>query len=115
MRVLVRLLACISVVAVLVSAAPVGNAKLSGRVTDSHGATISNANLIVHWDPSGSDHGLDSNVGLHEDLNVRVDKTGVYSVEVPPGFYDVFASSPAFEPFSKKIRLRPGGCLVRPD
>ncbi len=108
MRVLVRLLACISVVALLVSAAPVGNAKLSGKVTDSHGATIPGVCLIVHWDPSGSDVGLDSNVGLRQDLNVRVDKTGVYSVEVPPGFYDVFVSSPAFEPFCRKVRLRPG-------
>ncbi len=52
--------------------------------------------------------GLDSNVGLHEDLTVRVDKTGVYSVEVPPGFYDVFVSSPAWEPYCRKVRLRSG-------
>jgi hypothetical protein len=108
MRVLVRLSACMLAVVLLVSAAPVGNAKLSGKVTDSHGATIPGAYLILHWDPSGSDVGLDSNIGLRQDLNVRVDKTGGYSADVPPGFYDVFVSSPAFEPNCRKVRLRSG-------
>jgi hypothetical protein len=85
----------------MASADTAGKVKLSGRVTDSHGLSIRGATLIVHWDPSGSDTGLDSNVGLREDLNIRVDKTGICSVEVPPGFYDVFVSSPAFEPFCK--------------
>jgi len=109
MRYLVRLLVCFATVALLVSADTPPKAKLLGRVTDSHGVTIPGAALIVHWDPSGSDIGLDSNVGLREDLNVRVDKTGIYSIEVPPGFYDVFVSSPAFEPLCRKVRLRPGG------
>jgi Carboxypeptidase regulatory-like domain len=107
-RSLVRLLICFATVVLLASADTAGKVKLSGRVTDSHGVMISGANLIVHWDPSGSDTGLGSNVGLREDLSVRVDKSGVYSVEVPPGFYDVFVSSPAFEPFCRKVRLRPG-------
>lgn len=108
MRSLIRLLICFATVVLLASADTAGKGKLSGRVTDSHGVMISGASLIVHWDPSGSDHGLDSNVGLHEDLTVRVDKTGVYSVEVPPGFYDVFVSSPAWEPYCRKVRLRSG-------
>jgi Carboxypeptidase regulatory-like domain len=105
---LVRLRVCFAAIVLLASADTVGKVKLSGRVTDSHGVKISGANLIVRWDPSGSDTGLDSNVGLHENLNVRVDETGVYSVEIPPGFYDVFVSSPSFEPFCRKVRLRPG-------
>lgn len=108
MRVLIRLLVCFAAVALLVSAKTVSKEKLSGRVTDSHGVTISDAYLIVHWDPSGSDIGLNSNVGLREDLSVRLDKTGVYSVEVPSGFYDVFVSAPAFEPYCRKVRLRSG-------
>jgi hypothetical protein len=109
MRSLVLLLVCFATVALLVSADTTGKGKLSGRITDSHGVTIPGGFLIVHWDPSGSDIGLASNIGLREDLNVRVDKTGVYSVMVPPGFYDVFVSFPGFEPFSRKVRIRPGG------
>jgi hypothetical protein len=108
MRVLVRLLVCFAAVVLLVSANTPNQEKLSGRVTDSHGVTISDAYLIVHWDASGSDIGLNSNVGLREDLSVRLDKTGVYSVEVPSGFYDVFVSAPAFEPYCRKVRLRSG-------
>jgi len=108
MNELIRALACVLAVVLFISAAPPGNGRLSGRVTDSQGAVISEAYLIVHWDSSGSTVGLASNVGIVHDLNLQSDKEGVYSVDLPPGFYDVFVSSQAFTPSCRKVRVRAG-------
>jgi hypothetical protein len=42
----------------------------SGQVTDSEGAVIANARVLVHWDPSGSTVGLSDNIGIKQDVTV---------------------------------------------
>jgi len=79
---------------------------LKGKVTDELGAAISQAQVTVHWDPSGSQVGLTTNVGIREDLILQTDKLGVFKAELPPGFYDLFVSSGAFSPECKKVRLK---------
>jgi hypothetical protein len=77
-------------------------------VRDSNGAAIAGAKIVVHWDPAGSSVGLLSNVGIKEDLRLETDQEGRFSGELPPGFYDIFVSSPAFSPECLKVRLKPG-------
>jgi len=101
-------LVCVLTVTSISPAAFPDNAKLSGAVTDKMGVSLPGVSVIVHWDRSGSNVGLESNVGLKEDVTLHADKMGTYSVDLPPGFYDVFVSSPGFEPSCRKVRLWPG-------
>lgn len=80
--------------------------KLSGTVTDSEGAAIPNAVVIFHWDSAGSTVGLKTNVGVKQDVVVRTDENGSFAIELPPGFYDVFASAVAFSPDRRKVRVK---------
>lgn len=79
---------------------------ISGTVTDSEGAVISKAMILVHWDPSGSQVGLKDNIGVKEDLKTTTDAVGRFSISVPPGFYDLFVSSMAFSPACRKVRVK---------
>jgi len=79
---------------------------VSGRVLDSEGAAIADARVLVHWDNSGTNIGLSSNVGVKADVSVNTDQYGRFQVSLPPGFYDVFVSSPAFSPVALKIRVK---------
>jgi Carboxypeptidase regulatory-like domain len=78
---------------------------LSGTVRDSEGAVLTNAHITVHWDPSGSQY-LKGNHGIKQDLTVETDSNGRFSLDLPPGFYDVFVSSSAFSPQCAKIRIK---------
>ena len=78
---------------------------LSGTVRDSEGAVISNAHVIVHWDPSGSNY-LKDNFGIKQDIAATTDSNGNFSVELPPGFYDLFVTAMAFTPHCDKVRLK---------
>src|ERR1700722_13929640 len=78
---------------------------ISGTVRDSEGAVISKAQVIVHWDPSGSNY-LKDNLGIKQDIVATTDSNGHFSVELPPGFYDVFVTAMAFTPHCDKVRLK---------
>ena len=47
---------------------------LQGAVADADGAQ--NAQLVVHWDPSGAKTGLTTNVGIPEDRFLKTDTHG---------------------------------------
>ena len=78
---------------------------LSGTVRDRGGAVISNAHVIVHWDPSGSNY-LKDNLGIKQDVAATTDSSGHFSLELTPGFYDVFVTAMAFTPHCDKVRLK---------
>ena len=78
---------------------------LSGIVRDSEGAVIANAHVVVHWDPSGSNY-LKDDIGIKEDIAATTDSSGHFSVELPPGFYDVFVTAMAFTPHCDKVRVK---------
>jgi NTF2 fold immunity protein/Carboxypeptidase regulatory-like domain len=80
--------------------------KITGQITDSEGAVIAHARILIHWDSGGSTVGLADNLGLQSDLVVFTDENGNYSASVPPGFYDLFVSSMAFTPIAAKVRVR---------
>ena len=82
--------------------------QIKGSVVDSEGAAIRNARILVHWDPSGADVGLRTNVGLSSDITVGSDAKGKFATEVPPGFYDVFVTATGFSPYCRKIRVNLG-------
>jgi hypothetical protein len=82
---------------------------LKGAVRDSSGSPISGVMVFIHWDSAGSTVGLTSNVGIKPDLNTRTKDDGTFTVELPPGFYDVFVAETAFTPVCRKVRIKPGG------
>jgi len=81
---------------------------ISGQVTDSEGAVLAKARVLLHWDPSGSTVGLTDNIGTTQDITVVTDASGNYSTSVPSGFYDVFVSAMAFTPTVAKVRVKQG-------
>jgi hypothetical protein len=95
---------CISLL-VLLAMTSAKAATLSGTIRDSGGAVISNAHIIVHWDPSGSNY-LKDNFGSKQDITAVSDSKGQWSLELAPGFYDVFVMATAFSPQCEKVRLK---------
>jgi hypothetical protein len=89
-----------------ISARP--QSEIVGQVTDSEGAVLAKARVLLHWDPSGSTVGLMDNIGTKQDVTALTDANGNYSFTVPPGFYDVFVSAMSFTPASAKIRVKQG-------
>lgn len=79
---------------------------ITGQITDDSGAGIAKARVLFHWDPAGSEVGLKDNIGIKQDVTATTDADGKYSVDIPPGFYDVFVSSMAFTPTAAKVRVR---------
>jgi hypothetical protein len=101
-------LACILTLISISSLAAAPQSVITGRVTDSEGAAIAKARLLVHWDSAGGKVGLTDNTGITEDISVLTDANGDYSVSVPAGFYDVFISAMAFTPNAAKVRVKQG-------
>jgi hypothetical protein len=54
-----------------------GDARFSGAVTDESGGAIAGAMILLHWDSAGSTVGLDSNVGIKNDLVLTTDEKGL--------------------------------------
>jgi hypothetical protein len=100
--IIVVLLLCIS----QLSAA--AQSVINGQVTDSEGAVLAKARVLLHWDPSGSTVGLTDNIGTTQDITMVTDVSGNYSTSVPSGFYDVFVSAMAFTPTAAKVRVKQG-------
>ena len=92
----------------LVTAVSTHGARLSGTIRDSEGAAIANAHVIIHWDSSGKNY-LSDNLGISEDKVISTDANGKFSLELPPGFYDVFVAATAFSPHCEKIRIKGSG------
>jgi Carboxypeptidase regulatory-like domain len=97
-----------SAAAPVIAQDPPAKVLLQGTITDADGKLLTNAQLIVHWDPSGAKSGLTTNVGIPEDRFLKTDTHGNYFAEIPPGFYDVLITAPGLTPTCSKIRLKPG-------
>jgi len=100
-------LSCLAPLVIVCSSFASSKTSLKGTVTDSEGAAIRGAHVIVHWDQSGSRTGLKDNLGVKQDMTLETNQKGEFAVDLPPGFYDVFVSAPAFAPDSRKIRIKP--------
>jgi hypothetical protein len=73
------------------------NGKLKGIVTDSAGAVIPSAAVLIHRDwPQGDT----------QDLRLTTDKAGEFSLDLTPGFYDVAIFAHGFSPNAGKVRIR---------
>lgn len=102
-------------VAVNFCAAAPSEGILKGKVTDPSGGSLDRSvktRVLVHWDPSGADVGLDSNVGIPGDVTVETNSRGEFQLNLPPGFYDVFVTAMAFSPKCQKVRIRAGKVLI---
>lgn len=69
------------------------------------GGRIPNTRVIIHWDPIGLD-GVTNNEGTKDDKVSATDETGDFSVELPPGVYDIFLSAGGFSPHCEKISMK---------
>jgi hypothetical protein len=78
-----------------------GETPLKGTVTDVSRGAISDAMVLLHWDPAGY-----HNVGIKKDPVLKTDSQGGFAAEVPPGFYDLFVSASAFTPACRKVRIK---------
>jgi hypothetical protein len=81
---------------------------LKGTAKDSEGTPVSGVLVLIHWDSAGSTVGLTSNIGIKADLSIRTKNDGTFSIDLPPGFYDVFVAATAFTPTCRKIRMKVG-------
>jgi len=89
-------------------------AVLQGAVTDSRGVPLPlglKPRIFIHWDASGTNIGLKSNIGIPGDLSVETDSEGHFQIDLPPGFYDVFVSAFGFSPTCRKVRINAGQSL----
>jgi len=87
------------------------NGVLHGTVMDSHGVPLPQdlkPRIFIHWDESGMNIGLKSNVGISQDMSLETDSDGKFEVNLPSGFYDVFVSAFGFSPRCRKIRIHSG-------
>jgi hypothetical protein len=91
--------------------AVVSGETLKGAVKDSSDTPIAGALLFIHWDAAGSTVDMKDNIGIKAELRMRTKDDGIFTVEVPPAFYDVFAASPAFTPACRKARIKSGGSV----
>jgi hypothetical protein len=96
------------IVALVTATVVFGETGFKGTVRDSSDTPISGAMVLIHWDSAGSMVGLTDNVGVMADLTARTKDDGTFSVDLPPGFYDIFAAAAAFTPTCRKIRIKPG-------
>ena len=93
---------------VLLASLPARATTLSGTVTDHYGAAIPNAFVVIHWDRVGLT-GVKKNVGTKADKSITTNETGHFSLDLPPGVYDVFVSAAGFSPHCDKIVIREKG------
>jgi hypothetical protein len=90
----------------LLTTVPTNASTLSGTVRDSEGAVIAKAQIIIHWDPSGANYYLKDNLGIKQDITILSDVMGKFSVELPPGFYDIVVMATSFSPQCDVVRLK---------
>ena len=102
----VRVVGIMLLTTATIQAAPTST--LRGVITDSEGAAIARANVMVRGDASGSMVGLNNEAGTKRNVDLVTDSKGYFSSELPPGFYDVFVSADGFSPQCRKIRITPG-------
>jgi hypothetical protein len=80
-------------------------ATLTGTILDDMGAVIPDARVIIHWDAVGLDS-VKENVGTKDDKIAITNQSGQFSVELPPGVYDVFVEAAGFSPHCEKVPLK---------
>jgi carboxypeptidase family protein len=72
---------------------------LRGSVVDAQHDPIRRAYLLIHGSLDG-------------DKRVFLDEHGHFSIELPPGYYDVFISSVGFDPACRKVQIETGKTTV---
>ena len=78
---------------------------LTGVVTDPVGAVLPGTLIrIERWGSDASKHPV-----IENEFSVYTDAKGQFSIELVPGLYDVFVSSPTFSPVAKKVNVDAGG------
>jgi len=79
--------------------------RLRGTVRDGTGAIVPGAAILIqHWQPGNNGKHW---VPINEPL-VYTDFQGQFSVQLPPGLYDVFISYSALSPVAKKTKVESG-------
>ncbi len=90
--------------------APAPVSTVRGVVLDAMEAPLPGAVVFVHhWKLKG--HSLNDPQSVMEPV-VRTDSQGRFSVQLPPGTYEVFVAYPTFAPYAKRVRVESGRELI---
>lgn len=87
----------LSVSAVAQAPTPTPSGALRARISDTMGAAISRAFVLVH--SAGSEK---------TSQQLSVDENGELQVQLAPGLYDLFIGSRGFVPYAKEVRILSG-------
>ena len=93
-----RLIFCCLLLVSGASPSPTSTGRLRGIVKDAEGALISGVRILIHWDSSGKDVGLKSNVGIGRDFAIETNAKGEFTADLPSGF--------RMSSFRRKLLLR---------
>ena len=96
-------LIALSVFLIVTSATAQSTANLVGKVTDTVGAMIPRALVVVHPDMAG----LPPN-DKRETKTLFTDAKGTFALNVKPGLYDVCVMISAFTPECRKLNVKAG-------
>lgn len=99
---------CVFIVCCALSALaspPAASTFLRGTVRDSAGAVIPGAEIFVHWNCARA---YAPRKPLAQDVFIKADANGEFSVAVVSGFYDVCAHAKNFSPACETVRATEG-------
>ena len=96
-------LSCIAVLLCALGVFGRAPGKMAGRVTDSEGAIIEGARILLHPDPMGR-----TDPDPRPEVSRKTDNRGRFEAELEPGFYDVCIMAAAFTPACKKVLIEDG-------
>ncbi len=77
---------------------------LTGVITDPVGAIVQGVTIRVqHWK-------FDKNFDARAECDVLLysDKSGRFAIQLPPGVYDLFVTSPGMSPVAKEVEVKSG-------
>ena len=85
------------------------NGTLKGMIAGPGGSPGETDSIIrlEHWGANEFNHDI-----LRDEKVIHPDKDGRYTIDLIPGTYDVFLSSPLSSPVAKRIKVKAGGTVI---
>jgi len=85
------------------------SAQLTGTVRDHFGAAIGKASVFIHWNTARAGGPPEP---ARWDVALSTDRTGTFSTQLTPGFYDVCVHARAFSPACQTVALGKGQTIT---
>jgi len=75
-------------------------------ITDSEGAAIGKARVLLHWDSIGSLGDLKTNMGIREDRAAIIDKNGHFEYGCPGIFMTCWSQRACFRRAARRFKSK---------